>query len=820
MTESVKTAASPLAWILGAQEFLWLLMVVGVPLVFLSRGDVLDSPVIVFVEIPKVALLRAAAAAVAALWMAEWVIRGRLDQGRGVEAGVARIGRLGLKTLWKLTPRGWLIAAVAGYFGVTLVTTLLSASMEVSFWGEVPGQDGYPAYTMAAYAVLFAAIATHLKNRRQVGRLMGAFVVSGVLVAGYAICQHYGQDFLALASPVQPERATSTMGNAIFVGSVLLMTVSVTMTAATLVDPGPLRQMRFWLVSGIWAALLTVQLLGIVFTFSRGPWIGLMVAMASFLALTGMFVGWRALLRGGLALSLAAVFSWLVLLIPAPATGGAGEPGASATTSEAAERLTSIGGQVAGGSFGDRRDIWFTSWRLMNQRPWVGFDPLGLSFLRPLVGYGPDLFRTAYLLESHPRGKRLLPGEAHQAHNYFLHAGVEMGYLGLAVSLGLFGVPVLAGGYVLLRRRNLANLGNTDNAGVTVLLAGLMALLAGRFLEQMVGIARVSDLTLFWAALGLLAALPAVYGLDHGPGWEPEGGRHPVDTSLSESTGSPLGVLARSGPFRTLIAAFCILGLAMLTWQNSVNQPRAALEMGRVNELMGQGDFQGALIAVDRAIALAPDVFVYHNHRASILASFQSRKEGPREIGCSRLSQNPQMDILPYEGCLIREIYDSNRLGTFHRPLYYRARVALGATTMALASLTGEPALADDAIRLHREALELMPHSWPLWNRLAFAYVRLGLPAGALPAVERSLSITGGGTTGAAEPEFAASARCIAGLAYRDLGELGRAAASLEKCLQLRDSGSSAKEAHRVLASVYAGLGRQELAERHLELAR
>ncbi|MCH7713533.1 MAG: hypothetical protein IIC99_07905, partial [Chloroflexi bacterium] len=245
----------------------------------------------------------------------------------------------------------------------------------------------------------------------------------------------------------------------------------------------------------------------------------------------------------------------------------------------------------------------------------------------------------------------------------------------------------------------------------------------------------------------------------------------------------------------------------------------AALEIGKVNGLMGQGDFQGALAAVDRAIALAPDVFVYHNHRASVLAQFQARTEGPRELECSRLAEGPQGSVLPYEGCLSREMYKSNRLGTLHRPLHYRARVALGATTMALASLTGDATLADDAIRLHREALQLMPYSWPLWNRLAFAYVRLGLPADALPAVERSLLITGaGGATG--EPEFSAGARCIAGLAHRDLGELELAAASLEKCLNLRDSGPSAKEAHRVLASVYAGLGRQELAQRHLGLAR
>ncbi|MCH7713201.1 MAG: O-antigen ligase family protein, partial [Chloroflexi bacterium] len=588
-----------MSWILGAQEFLWLLMVVGVPLAFLSRSDVLDSPVIVFVEIPKIALLRTAAAAMAALWMVEWAIGERPVVDRGIEPGAGDRGRLRLD-LSKLSPRGWLIAAVAGYFGVTMITTLLSASVEVSLWGEVPGQDGYPAYTMAAYAVLFAVVTTHLKTKGQLGRLIAAFVASGVLVALYAVSQHFGQDFLVLASPVQPERATSIMGNAIYVGSVLLMTVSVTVTAATLVKPGPLNQPRFWLLSGTWAALLTIQLLGIVFTFSRGPWVGLIFAVALFLALAGVFAGWRTLLRGGSLLAVAALLAWLVLLIPAPGSAGAGGLGAPATASQAAERLTSISGQVTGGSFGGRWDIWTTSWRLMNQRPWVEFDNLGLSALRPLVGYGPDLYRTAYLLESRPRGERLLPGEAHQAHNYFLHAGVEMGYLGLAASLALFAVPFLAGGYVLFRWRNSVSSGYRSSAGFKVMLAGLIALLAGRFLEQMVGIARVSDLTLFWAALGLLAALPAVFGPQDGPAREPKEVPGSGAGNLAGTTGPSLRRSDGMSSVRILIAALCILGLTALTWEKTLNHPLAAIEIGKVNGLMAQEDLQEALAAVDR----------------------------------------------------------------------------------------------------------------------------------------------------------------------------------------------------------------------------
>ena len=65
-------------------------------------------------------------------------------------------------------------------------------------------------------------------------------------------------------------------------------------------------------------------------------------------------------------------------------------------------------------------------------------------------------------------------------------------------------VQLLAGGYQLLRSRH-----SYSTAHRLVLIA-LMAALAGRLLEQMVGLAKVSDLTIFWVILGIFVALPGL----------------------------------------------------------------------------------------------------------------------------------------------------------------------------------------------------------------------------------------------------------------------------------------------------------------------
>ena len=112
------------------------------------------------------------------------------------------------------------------------------------------------------------------------------------------------------------------------------------------------------------------------------------------------------------------------------------------------------------------------------------------------------MVRSTYLLESPPVGSENIPEEPSHAHNYFIHQTVEQGYLGLSSSLAIFITVFLIGFYQLfVNGKNLSHVHK-------LLLIGLFATLAGRFLEMMVGIARVFDLTILWVLLAAFAALP------------------------------------------------------------------------------------------------------------------------------------------------------------------------------------------------------------------------------------------------------------------------------------------------------------------------
>ena len=84
--------------------------------------------------------------------------------------------------------------------------------------------------------LLFAVIATHLKTRGQLWRLIGAIVAMGTLVAGYAILQHYGHDFLDLLEQTGggASEVSVFMGNSLFAGATLMMVIPLTLVARAL----------------------------------------------------------------------------------------------------------------------------------------------------------------------------------------------------------------------------------------------------------------------------------------------------------------------------------------------------------------------------------------------------------------------------------------------------------------------------------------------------------------------------------------------------------------------------------------------------------
>jgi tetratricopeptide (TPR) repeat protein len=386
-----------------------------------------------------------------------------------------------------------------------------------------------------------------------------------------------------------------------------------------------------------------------------------------------------------------------------------------------------VSSEVLSGNLAFRADIWNGSLTLMRDHPWFEFDDLSLPWLRLLVGYGPDMFRYTYLLVSVPLDARLLPAEPNHAHSFILNQGVEQGILGLLSAAGIFLASFGVAGYQLIKRS-----GNYSDIHKMALI-GMVATISGRFLEQFVGLSRVSDLMLFWVILAVFAALPIVMQAQENA--EPTPSQEPIPTRTRRDRNSyptrQLSNLDLQTFLRLAMVAWAVGGIMALTWVKAVSYPRAAIVASQGIEQFKQGNYQASLASLDRASQLAPDVPVYYGGKASIYTAYLRNPQVPPEPECSL-----ELNGVPYQDCLARGIHSNNILGSEQRPFDWRSRMSRANSALALG-------LNDEAIRLYQEVIYLAPTAWALHNRLAEAYIDIGQPELALKVLEGSLAITG-----------------------------------------------------------------------------
>ena len=824
-------------WIRRGLEGLWLLTLVLVPLGYLERDYLSSEAAIAYVEIPKIFILRTLVGIMAVLWALEWAVR-----SDGPIVPVDRLKSLSttpgswlrsLKIWLSAQPGRWLALAVWFFLGTTLLSTILSGSLDVSLWGDVPGQDGYAFYNILCYVLLFAVIATHLKTWDQLWRIIGTLVAVGTVIGGYTILQQYGHDPLGL-SERQGGFRTAFSGNTIFTAAVLMMTITVTVAAATISLREPddnsgdlLTRARRWsptlLIAWLWSLALTTQLLALAFTTSRGPWLGTLAASIVLIGLMSYTGGWRtfgraavflglpgliavAVSRAGVSIGnpvlwlgatlaliavflLASSFGWrkvgqlmlvggitaaviiAVFALPSWTTSGGGAGGSSDPTGQ----FSSVNDNVISRTLGGRLTHWQVSWELISKRPWFEFDNLSLPWLRQLIGYGPDLFRSTYLLRSPPEGAGGLPLEPDHAHNFLIHQTVEQGYLGLLSAAGLFVAVFAAGGYLI---RNSAQGLSTSHK---LLLAMLLAVVAGRFVEMLVGVARVSDLTILWALLGVFAALPGIIRdrqqQEITP--TPKVGRR-RSRQRAAAIGKPRKYFLNGQTvWRFAAVAVLLGGFGTLTWVKSLNYVRAAVVNSSAVEQFRTGDWADSLDSFEKAIDLAPDVTIYRNNRAELFLAFLINADRYREPACNLQTE------ATYDVCVAVQSYESNLNAMLQRPFYYRARIALGNAAFNLQ-------LKQVAIRRYQEAVSMVPNSKAIRSALAEAYLEDGQSERAIEVLQTSLDI---GVT--------SEALTLLGMAQLNLGQVDDAIDSLERALASREAKRFDRRSREVLADLY-----------------
>ena len=361
-------------------------------------------------EPDKTAMMRSVTLILVLAWVVRALERGSLWKG---------------KEALRKSLRFPLVIPTLLFLGAILLATVTSVAPRLSLWGSYRRPEG--AYTLLCYVALFFLGLGVLRRLHQIERLVTAILMASLPVSLYAIMQHYGLDPLpwkGLGAEVT-FRAASTQGNAIFLAAYLIMVIP--LTVARFFDSFSTFTRKatcpsITLVS--YALLLSVQILTLLFTQSRGPLLGLMSGMAYFFLMWTVVRGrWRWTLA---VIGMAAGLLLLLILLNIP-----DGPLAPLRELPYLERLSQLLNPQA----------WGVRERILG---WEGVSHLITADpARTIIGYGPDTL-TVVLYPYYPRemaplmgmlGKALLG----RAHNRIFDILAGAGVVGLSAYLLLIG---------------------------------------------------------------------------------------------------------------------------------------------------------------------------------------------------------------------------------------------------------------------------------------------------------------------------------------------------------------------------------------------
>ena len=309
--------------------------------------------------------------------------------------------------------RHGVVAVAAAWFLTRGLSTMLSIDPRASWYGSYDRRLG--TATMLACGVAFL-LATRLEaaDRARVRRAVGLL---GSVLAAYALLQWAGIEPLPVA--VRFSRSYAPLGNPIFLGSVLLLTVFVTAAEAAV----SLRRRR----GGVrLAAAALLQLLGVAASGSRGPFVGLLAGLVA----VGVMAPWRAWARrraAGRKLAVVSAVGLAVacLMIVLSPRLGALSPWGGADSATARFRL----------------EAWRTvsDMLLWQARAKTATDRVAAP-VRVLVGFGPETLDVAVW----PWQQRTFAGtqfareRLDRTHNELLDEFARGGSLGLTATLLLW----------------------------------------------------------------------------------------------------------------------------------------------------------------------------------------------------------------------------------------------------------------------------------------------------------------------------------------------------------------------------------------------
>ena len=250
----------------GLMEAGWIAAIIAVPLFFNIHSDRVFEP-------DKLTLLRSIAMVMSIAWLVKFIDLSGWERS-------SWLNWRDKESIWRMP----FVLPVALLVVVYLISTAISVSPRVSWAGSYQRLQG--TYTTLSYIIVFALAVSTIRTRAQVSRVVTAVIVTSIPVSFYGLLQHFNRDPLPWGGDTA-RRIAGHMGNAIFIAAYLIMALPLTLAriidAFTSILADEELSYADVIRSSVYIFTLAIQLVAIYWSFSRGPWMGLLVAVYAFM---------------------------------------------------------------------------------------------------------------------------------------------------------------------------------------------------------------------------------------------------------------------------------------------------------------------------------------------------------------------------------------------------------------------------------------------------------------------------------------------------------------------------------------------------------
>lgn len=386
----------------------------------------------------------------------------------GLGAGISASFR---RSSWERLRRSWLVVVAGlGYGAILTFAGVTSSAPDQSLWGL---SDGHGIVTLWAQIALFLLVVVIESEDGDRAKMIRWLLLGSVPVTLYGLVQAGGWDPLAWQSDsVSP--ILSTLGRSNFLGAYLALLLPFSIAQA-LSAQSTLRVDARRI--GLWS-LVGLHSLCLLLTLARAGWLAAVAGVLVFFWLSPMLKRWaRFFYRGALLVgALLALFVFFSL-------------GELVGKSQLSARTDGPAAQLDRNSYSELREtslarrwiIWQASWKLVAERP--------------LLGYGPEMFVTAFN-ERYPPGSLYAGTDVlvDDPHNQLLEHLVASGLMGAGAWLALLAVIARRGVARQTREKGRAHL----------LTAACLGSLVAWLVQSQLNPDVVVVSTIFWVVAGLV----------------------------------------------------------------------------------------------------------------------------------------------------------------------------------------------------------------------------------------------------------------------------------------------------------------------------